>query len=90
MALSKSSLAPGLHPHLVADHLELAGRIVGQRIGERVARIRVDRAQRRHHRAGRRILLHRAAGDREVGRRLVLVGDGDADHLGAAEARRRR
>ena len=61
-----------LHADLIAHHLELAGGIGGQRIGEARARIRVRGTQRRHHRAGRRILLHRAAGHREVGRGFVL------------------
>ena len=76
----------GLHPHLVADDLELAGRIGAQRIGEGGAGIGVGGAERGDDGAGRGVLLHGAAGDRDVGRGLVLVGDGDVDRLGAGEA----
>ena len=60
-----------LHSHLVADHLKGSGGIGGQHITERIGRIRVDRPQGRHHRSGRGILLHRAAHDRDIGRRVV-------------------
>ena len=73
--------APGCRPPRTAP-------TVGQRIGEAIARIRIHGTQRGHHRAGGGILLDAGARHREVGRAFVLVADGDADHLGAAQAAR--
>ena len=61
----------GRDPDLVADDLEEAGGVVGDRIGVAVARIGIDGRKRGNGRAGRRILIHGAAGQRDVRRGLV-------------------
>src|SRR6185437_6178916 len=76
----------GLEAQLVADDLELAGGIGGEAVGEALARIRIGGAQRGDDGARGGVLGDGAAGDRDVGRGLVDVGDGDVDGLGAGEA----
>ena len=68
--------------HLVADDLEEARGVVGDGISVAVAGIGIDRAQRGNRRAGRSVLVNRAAGKRDIGRVLVdQVVDREGDDL---------
>ena len=59
----------------------LAAFAVDQRKGERASRVRVGRAEKSCEAARRLILQDRHARNRDVGRRLVDVGDVDDKHL---------
>lgn len=65
---------------------EPAARIVEQRERGRSVRIRIGGAERAHHRAGGGILLHARAGERDIGRRLIDVGDVDDERLLAEQS----
>ena len=72
---------------LIADDLEVAGRIVRDRIGMAVARIHIDGAQGGDRRACRRTFIDRAAGERDVARRLIDIVHGQRDDFTVRVAR---
>ena len=83
----KVDVGAGRDTDLVADDLEEAGGIAGDGIGVAVAGIRVDRRERGDRRTRRRVLVNRAARQRDVGRGLideVVDRDGDDFTVGVA------
>ena len=76
------NIGSGRDPHFVANDLEESGRIVGQRIGESVACVLIDRGEHSGNRTLGRVLVDVAAGERDVGRSFVgEIVDRNRDHF---------